>query len=408
MTNMHNEPFDDLRSGDLNGNKPDEMLDDELLSEIDLADAERFAEVLDLLEAGGGVDLDPREDPTLAALTTVAAQLHDNAREATSTRRFASYRARSRDYLLHRIAREREALAASARPEPQRKQHAGLGGIPFLRWNVLSPIASAAAAAVAVLAFVAFTASDTPAPTPVEPVQAAVVDTPAVAPVADDADKKDAVEPVTPQPDPVRAATVPSSGPSAEDVLDQFAAATSVRYAVIADDARAALAAAMDAAASADAADDTPAAEAAPPPVTVAVAPAPVAVAPRPVPVAAATGEPFAASTQRATPRTVPGQLDYIDTLLGELTVKVERQQPVPAQLLRELTESIAAVAYGIESDPDGVTHAQVVAYIHAAADGRFLLATAVAEEADEAALNAARRVAQDGVVVAGWYFKYR
>ena len=397
MTNMHNEPFDDLRSGDLNGNMPDEMLGDELLSDAELADAERFAEVLDLLEAGGGVDLDPREDPTLAALTTVAAQLHDNAREATSTPRFASYRARSRDYLLHRIAREREALAASTRPEPQREKHAGLGGIPFLRWNVLSPIASAAAAAVAVLAFVAFTASDTPAP--VQPVQAAVVDTPAVAPVADDADEQDAVEPVTPQPDPV-AATVPSVGPDDADVLDQFAAATSVRYSVIADDARAALAAAMDAAASANAADETPAAEAAPPPTTVA-APA------RTVPVVAPRGEPIAASTQRATPRTVRGQLLYIETLLGELTLQVERQQPVPAQLLRELTESIAAVAYGIESNPDGVTHAQVLAYIHAAADGRFLLATAVAEEADEAALNAARRVAQDGVVVAGWYFKY-
>ena len=80
----------------------------------------------------------------------------------------------------------------------------------------------------------------------------------------------------------------------------------------------------------------------------------------------------------------------------------------MPAQLLREITESIAAVAYRIESRPDEVTHAQVVAYIHAAADGRFLLAAAVADEADEAALNAARRVAQDGVVVAGWYFKYR
>ena len=398
MTNMHNEPFDDLRSGDLNGNMPDEALGDELLSDAELADAERFAEVLDLLEAGGGVDLDPREDPTLAALTTVAAQLHDNAREATSTPRFASYRVRSRDYLLHRIAREREALAASTRPEPPREERRGVGGIPFLRWNVLSPIASAAAAAVAVLAFVAFTASDTPAP--VQPVQAAVVDTPAVAPVADDADEQDAVEPVTPQPDPVRAVTIPSDGPDDADVLDLFAAATSVRYSVIADDARAALAAAMDAAASANAADDTPAAEAAPPPATVA-APA------RTVPVVAPRGEPLVASTQRATPRTVPDQLVYIKTLLGELTLQVERQQPVPAQLLRELTESIAAVAYGIESNPDGVTHAQVNAYIHAAADGRLLLATAVAEEADEAALNAARRVAQDGVVVAGWYFKY-
>ena len=80
----------------------------------------------------------------------------------------------------------------------------------------------------------------------------------------------------------------------------------------------------------------------------------------------------------------------------------------MPGQLLREITESIAAVAYRIEASPDQVTHAQVVAYIHAAADGRFLLAAAVTDEADEAALSAARRVAQDGVVVAGWYLTYR
>ena len=84
-------------------------------------------------------------------------------------------------------------------------------------------------------------------------------------------------------------------------------------------------------------------------------------------------------STQRATPRTLPDQLTYIDTLLGELTTKVERDQPVPVQLLREIAESIAAVAYHIESRPNEVTSAQVVAYIHAAADGRVLLAAAVA-----------------------------
>ena len=86
----------------------------------------------------------------------------------------------------------------------------------------------------------------------------------------------------------------------------------------------------------------------------------------------------------------------------------MERRERVPARLLREITESIAAVAYRIESSPDEVTSAQVVAYINAAADGRVLLAAAVADEADEAALNAARRVAQDGVVVASWHIKYR
>ena len=388
MTTMH-DPFDDLTNGDL----PDERVDG-----VELADAERFAEVLDRLEAGGGVDLDPREDPTRAALTTVSAQLRDTARESTSTPRFESYRARSRDYLLHRIEREREALAAPASREPERAPHRGVAGIPFLRWNVLSPIASAAAAAVAVLAFVAFSGSATLAP--VAPEQAAVVEPPAVAPVADDdADARDTAEPVAPPPDPARAAFwIPSGQPGAEELLDQFASAVTVRTTVDSDDAVAAL----DEATTDEPDGETPAAdttEAAP-----ARTPAAVAVAPQPV----AVEPPVTAPAQRPTPRTVPEQLDYIETLLGELTVQVERQEPVPGRLLRELTESIAAVAYRIEANPDEVTHAQVVAYIHAAADGRFLLAAAVADEADEAALNAARRVAQDGVVVAGWYFKYR
>ena len=379
MTNTNQNPFDDLTNGDM----PDELLDGDLVSDPELADAERFAEILDRMDAGGGVDLDPREDPTLAALTTVAAQLQDNARDATSTPRFESYRARSRDYLLGRIERERAAVAASAAPEPAREEPSGLFGVPFLRWTVLAPVASAAA--VLVLAFVV--ATDGGASTPVEPQTAATVDPPAAQPVAsDDADTQDAVEPVA----DLRAAALDildifetvSNRPSEAELDDLFTRATEVRQpeptvAVVPDDTP------EDAPVAADAAPDPE------------VVPPTVAVAPRPV-------------TQRPTPRTVPAQLDHIETLLSELTVKVDRQEHVPAQLLREITESIAAVAYRIEASPDEVTHAQVVAYIHAAADGRFLLAAAVADEADETALNAARRVAQDGVVVAGWYLKYR
>ncbi|MCY3656211.1 MAG: hypothetical protein OXG95_06325 [Chloroflexi bacterium] len=382
MTDMRN-PFDDLTNGDM----PDQPLDGEVVDNADLADAERFAEILDRMDAGGGVDLDPREDPTLAALTTVAAQLQDSARDATSTPRFESYRARSRDYLLGRIERERAAVAASAPPaEPAREEPRGVFGIPLLRWTVLAPVASAAAAAALVLAFVV--ATDGGASAPVEPQTAATVDPPSAQPVADDdADEQDAVEPVG----ELRAAALDildifepvSNRPSEAELDDLFTRATEVRQpestvAVAPDDTP------EDAPVAADAAPDP---EVVPPP-TVVVAPSPV--------------------TQRPTPRTVPAQLDHIETLLSELTVKVDRQEHVPAQLLREITESIAAVAYRIEASPDQVTHAQVVAYIHAAADGRFLLAAAVADEADETALNAARRVAQDGVVVAGWYLKYR
>lgn len=388
MTDMRN-PFDDLTNGDT----PDELLDGEVVSNEELADAERFAEILDLMDAGGGVDLDPREDPTLAALTTVAAQLRDSARDTTSTPRFESYRARSRDYLLGRIERERAAVAASAAPpEPAREESRGLFGVPFLRWSVLAPVASAAAAAVAVLAFVV--ATDPGAPAPLEPRTAAVVDPPAAQPVVtDDADEQDAVEPVAPPPEVVYVYLTLSDEPSAEDLMDQFTRATEIRL----PEATVAVAPDDTSEDATDAADD--ASE---------PAPATVSAVQRAAPVLASNGEQFSAAPQRPTPRTVPAQLDHIETLLGELTVKVEREERVPAQLLREITESIAAVAYRIESNPDAVTHAQVVAYIHAAADGRFLLAAAVADEADETALNAARRVVQDGVVVAGWYLTYR
>ncbi len=367
MTNME-DPFDDLKNGNT-----DDFDTADLASDEELAEAERFAEVLDRMAAGGGVDLDPREDPTLAALTTVAAQLDDNAREATSTPRYASYRSRSREYLLGRIERERTARHA---PQPAREEPSRGFGIPFLRLNVLTPIASAAAAAVAMLALVVFNGNGGD-PTPVAPETASVVDRPAAQPVAaDEADEQDPVEPVL----PVRYVYITlSDEPSAEDLIDQFARTTDVRPPATSTVATAS--------------------EEAPQP-----APATVAVAPRPAPVPA----PSAASTQRATPRTVPEQLDHIETLLGELTVQVQGERPVPGTLLRELTESIAAVAYHIEATPGDVTSTQVVAYINAAAQGRILLAAAVAEEGNDPALNAARRVAQDGVVVASWYIKYR
>ncbi len=172
MTNTH-DPFDDLQ----NGNQAD-FDDAELVSDEELTEALRFAEVLERLEAGGGTDLDPREDPTLAALTTVATQLHDHADNATSTSRYSSYRTRSRDYLLTRIERERAAKAPQ--PEPAAEEPSRGFGIPFLRLNVLTHFASAAAAAVVVLAFVVMAGgSDAPAP---EPAQVAVVDPPAAQP----------------------------------------------------------------------------------------------------------------------------------------------------------------------------------------------------------------------------------
>ena len=338
---------------------PDNPLGEEILDEFELADAERFADALDRIEAGGEPELDPREDPTLTALAVLTEDLHEVELRATSTPRYASYRARSQDYVLHRIERERVALAAAVRREPPREEPSRGFGIPFLRLNVLSHFATAAAAAVAVLAFVVMAGGGaTPASTPE---QVAAVATPAVQPVSDDLDdaaKQDTTPPVATQPD------TPARFQSSGELPGEQAV--------------------------------TPDAE------------PPTVVAPS-TDVTAGSGPSttVAIAAQRATPRTLPDQLTYIDTLLGELTTAVELDQPVPVQLLREITESIAAVAYHIESRPDEVTSAQVVAYIHAAADGRVLLAAAVAEEADETALSAARSVAQAGVDTASWYLKY-
>ena len=168
---MYDEPFADLGEGDGLGAP---------VSALELADAERLADVLDRIDAGGAADLDPREDPTLTALTAAAGQLREAVGGAASTTRFASYRSRSREYVLQRIERERAAKAAASAPaRPARG-----GGIPFPRWNVLSPIASAAAAAVAVLAFVVLTDDGATAPAPA---QVASVETPAAAPATPEA-----------------------------------------------------------------------------------------------------------------------------------------------------------------------------------------------------------------------------
>ena len=379
MTDMH----DDMLN--------DDLLGDEILDDAELAGAERFADALDRIEAGAEAGLDPREDPTLTALMVLTEELHDTEQRATATPRYASYRTRSRDYLLHRLERERAAAAAAAQHEQERaraaqREDGSIWGIPFLRWNVLTPIASAAAAAVVVLAVVV--ATDTGAVAPVTPDQVAAIEAPAAPAPAPDAQPAADAQPATPDPAP-EARTVafrPSHGPPAENVTDLITAASMPRTS-----AAVAPPEAIRAIAAIAVPDEAPPA-AAPAPVTTPASALQFVANPRP---------------QRATPRTLPDQLTYIETLLGELTVNVERKAPVPASLLREITESIAVVAYHIESRPDEVTSAQVVAYIHAAADGRVLLAAAVAEETGVTALSAARSVAQAGVDTASWYLKY-
>ena len=388
MTAMH----DDMLNDDLLN---DDLLGDEILDDAELAGAERFADALDRIEAGAEAGLDPREDPTLTTLMVLTEELHDTEQRATATPRYASYRTRSRDYLLHRLERERAAAAAAALHEQERaraaqREDGSIWGIPFLRWNVLTPIASAAAAAVVVLAVVV--ATDTGAVAPVTPDQVTAIEAPAApAPVPDAQPAADA-QPATPDPAP-EARTVafrPSHGPPAENVTDLIIGASMPRTSTAVGATEAI--AAIRAIAAIAVPDEAPPA-AAPAPVTTPASAPQFVVNPQP---------------QRTAPRTIPEQLTHIDRLLGELTVSVERRAPVPASLLREIAESIAAVAYRIESSPDGVSPEQVATYIRAAADGRILLAAANTAPADGAALDAARRVALDGGLAAATYFKNR
>ena len=281
------------------------------MTDLEFVDAQRFADLLDTIEEGAEPDLDPREDPTLYALTMLASEIRDVEQFSTGTPRFHSYRRRSRAHVLSSV--ERPAPAARERRRP---------AMSFLHWSYLAPVASAAAAVVAVLAFVALQQDS---------------------PVA--------------QPAPEQV-TVP--GPVSEPPPGDATATE-------------------------------------PPPAPAEIAP------PAIVPPGLELLEPWEAELYG--PISIEQELARIDSLITAVADRVASDQPVDLWLLRGITESTALVAQRIEAQPESVTQNHVIAYIKAAADSRTLLATVRAHQADEPALSAARRVAQDGVVVASRYF---
>ena len=351
-------------------------MNEETTTAIDLAEAERFADALDRLEERGEAGLDPREDPTLTALTDLAAGMRGAAERAAAAPRFASYRVRSRASLLHRLALARGDAAPRRAPEPARAAHP----LPFpLRWNVLSPIASAAAAAAIVLALVALQRGE-PAPSPaVTAVPRSEAPAPAAPPADADtpAPAAEGAAPAAATPAPPAAAIPSGDVPLGAPPLGRVASETAAPPDP--GEPPSAASAAEDGEAAADGGQAAP----------------------------AAAPDAGAAAVFATGPRTIAQELDHIDELLAAVTARVESRRPVSADLLRGITESIAAVAYHIESRPTEVQREQVIAYIKAAADGRILLAAARTDAAGGAALSAARRVANDGVAVASWYFTY-
>ncbi|MSQ29159.1 MAG: hypothetical protein EXR68_01545 [Dehalococcoidia bacterium] len=113
---------------------------DEVFNQREIEEAERFADVLDTLEAGGQPDVEALMEAKLASLLRTADVVHETGFLATGTAAFDSYRARSRAYVLHTLEQQRRAAPVLAP-----------GVIPFVvrhrRWTVFAPVAAAAAAA---------------------------------------------------------------------------------------------------------------------------------------------------------------------------------------------------------------------------------------------------------------------
>ena len=116
--------------------------------------AERLSAALDAAEAGRDPDIDPREDPELAALLSTATALRKAWSEAEPA---TGYAARSRSLVLATMELRREQLAG------ERERSTPSKVVPFYRrWNVLAPVASAAAAAAVTLLITTFGASGGP------------------------------------------------------------------------------------------------------------------------------------------------------------------------------------------------------------------------------------------------------
>jgi hypothetical protein len=135
---------------------------------FEAAEIQRFAESLDLIEAGAEPDLDRREDPELASLVETASLLRQHLADTTETSSFDSYRERSRAYILHTLEADQATPTPlehrGGAPEGPRvtriEEHRRLGGISRTRWALMSSVAAAAA----VIGLVFFVGADQGSP----------------------------------------------------------------------------------------------------------------------------------------------------------------------------------------------------------------------------------------------------
>lgn len=107
---------------------------------------------------------------------------------------------------------------------------------------------------------------------------------------------------------------------------------------------------------------------------------------------------------QNMTPRSTADELDRLATVIADIQTRTQSGLPVPALLLREVSEGTARMAQTIEERPEQVTKETVAAYGNATEAGENVLRGVTVEEDAAGALAAAQRASRDGSVVAAQY----
>ena len=108
------------------------------------------------------------------------------------------------------------------------------------------------------------------------------------------------------------------------------------------------------------------------------------------------------AAATNLTARSTTEELDRLATAIADIQERAQSAQPVPAPLLRAVSEGTARVANIIEQNPEQVSKEAVTTYIQAARNGQNVLQVVTVEQDAQGALAAAQRASRDGVVVAG------
>ena len=102
------------------------------------------------------------------------------------------------------------------------------------------------------------------------------------------------------------------------------------------------------------------------------------------------------------TPEIASSDLERLAGAIADIQSHANSGQPVPAPLLRAVSEGTARVANIIEQSPERVSKETVASYIQTAQTGQTVLSSLTVDPNAQGALAAAQRAARDGVVEIG------